>query len=301
MKTEYRYGRKIQEEREKRAWTQEQLATIASVDTRTIQRVEKDQTKNPETLQAIAAAFDLDLSALRTTWRIAESRLIATRFVASHAAFIHAEEAHHWHAFTRSVMVPLKDELREKIDDLCDRVFADRELIEPYEIELWKSYVECIRDPLQSLFELGFAFYLLDERKDLLLPRIGADLQPTKDHIDDWTIRYFVLVPRHGCFHLDKAAPLHRFDQNCRAAGEAMFLTHKRGDTGAYIYKNAIYAMSAAGGDKRVNWCDACFPLSSSGERLDFDYLEQITGLSRSQLHELCKTVGGEPFLQGLS
>ncbi len=80
-----------------------------------------------------------------------------------------------------------------------------------------------------------------------------------------------------------------------------MFLTHKRENTGAFIYKNALYAVSAAGGEHRLNWCEDCFQLSSNGERLTFEYLEQITGLSRVQLHELCESVTGEPFLQGLS
>ncbi len=76
MRIEFRYGKKIQQAREARAWTQEQLAIAAGVEPRTIQRVERDQTKNPETLQAIAAAFDLELDALRSKWRVAESHLV---------------------------------------------------------------------------------------------------------------------------------------------------------------------------------------------------------------------------------
>ena len=47
MRIEFRYGKKIQQAREARAWTQEQLAIVAGVEPRTIQRVERDQTKNP--------------------------------------------------------------------------------------------------------------------------------------------------------------------------------------------------------------------------------------------------------------
>jgi transcriptional regulator with XRE-family HTH domain len=61
MKTEFRYGRKIRQQREARAWTQEHLAALAGVETRTIQRAERDQTKSPETLNAIGAAFNLDV------------------------------------------------------------------------------------------------------------------------------------------------------------------------------------------------------------------------------------------------
>jgi transcriptional regulator with XRE-family HTH domain len=41
MRKEFRYGRKIQQAREARAWTQEQLAIAADVEPRTIQRVER--------------------------------------------------------------------------------------------------------------------------------------------------------------------------------------------------------------------------------------------------------------------
>ncbi len=45
-------------ERSDRAWSQQQLANIASVSLRTIQRVEKSGTASMETLQAISSAFD---------------------------------------------------------------------------------------------------------------------------------------------------------------------------------------------------------------------------------------------------
>jgi transcriptional regulator with XRE-family HTH domain len=49
MRTEFRYGKKIRQLREERAWTHEQLAAIAGVEPRTIQRVEgiKPRTKRP--------------------------------------------------------------------------------------------------------------------------------------------------------------------------------------------------------------------------------------------------------------
>jgi transcriptional regulator with XRE-family HTH domain len=50
----------VRTEREKRNWTQEQLAEIADVSPRTIQRLEADGTHSPETLRAVAGAFDVD-------------------------------------------------------------------------------------------------------------------------------------------------------------------------------------------------------------------------------------------------
>jgi transcriptional regulator with XRE-family HTH domain len=47
--------------RAERAWSQEQLAEIADVSLRTIQRVESDGSASRETRMALAAAFDIDL------------------------------------------------------------------------------------------------------------------------------------------------------------------------------------------------------------------------------------------------
>ncbi len=50
----------VRKEREKRNWTQEHLAQVADVSTRTIQRLEIGGTHSPETLRAVATAFDID-------------------------------------------------------------------------------------------------------------------------------------------------------------------------------------------------------------------------------------------------
>jgi transcriptional regulator with XRE-family HTH domain len=50
----------VRNERQKRNWTQEHLAQIADVSTRTIQRLETDGAHSPETLRAVATAFDID-------------------------------------------------------------------------------------------------------------------------------------------------------------------------------------------------------------------------------------------------
>ena len=169
MKTEFRYGKKIKELREDRAWTQEQLAQAAGIEPRTVQRVERDQTKSPETLQAIAGAFDVDLIKLRSTWLIPESRLVGTYFADSHKAFVGIEERHRWHAYTHSIMAPLTEQGRKQVEELLDQIFADRDLIEPDERELWKGYIEQIEEPLASLFEMKLAMFIVDERRDLIL------------------------------------------------------------------------------------------------------------------------------------
>lgn len=54
----------VKTQRLKRAWTQEQLAEICSVNVRTIQRVEKLGQASLETKKALAAAFNISVTAL---------------------------------------------------------------------------------------------------------------------------------------------------------------------------------------------------------------------------------------------
>jgi transcriptional regulator with XRE-family HTH domain len=66
MKKVVSYGERIRELREKKAWTQEDLTEFAGLESvRTVQRVEKNQTRSPETLRAIAGAFNVDVNAMR--------------------------------------------------------------------------------------------------------------------------------------------------------------------------------------------------------------------------------------------
>lgn len=299
MRKEFRYGKKIKELREIRAWTQQHLAEIAGVEVRTIQRVEKDFTRNAETLQSVAAAFDVTVDSLRTTWLIPESRLLRVHSISTYESFIAAEQAHRSDAFAKAIMVPLKDEFQSEVCDLLDKVFADRDVVEPDEPELWAGYTEIIEEPLERLFAFGFSFFLLDEQRDLMLHSSGM-LRPDRDHMD-LKLRHFFLVPEHGCFQLGRTEPLHRFNEQCIAAGEALFRTIKEEGAGAYVYKNALVAANQPGGETAVCWCDVCFPVSVTGIRISFDYIEQVTGLSRSQICLLYDEITGEPFLEGLS
>lgn len=59
-------GQNVRALREARAWTQEQLAAVASVTARTIQRIESGQVPpSAETLMALASALEVDLETLR--------------------------------------------------------------------------------------------------------------------------------------------------------------------------------------------------------------------------------------------
>lgn len=55
----------IQKFRLQRGWSQEQLAEVSGLSVRTIQRIESGQTPSLDTLNALAAVFDVDLSHLK--------------------------------------------------------------------------------------------------------------------------------------------------------------------------------------------------------------------------------------------
>jgi transcriptional regulator with XRE-family HTH domain len=302
MKKEFRYGKKIQQLRQARAWTQEQLAQVAGCDTRTIQRVEKDLTKNPETLQAIAGAFDVDLENLRTTWLIPESRLVRTWLITSYEQFTSIEQANTWHMCSRTVMAPLTEQGQQRVNELLKQIHADRDMISPSDGELWECYVEQVKEPLESLFDLKFAIFLLSERKDLLLKSNGV-LRPEKDHIDDWRVEHHFVVPRHGCFRLGTTEALHRFNDSCPAAGDALFRAIKQCDgPGVQVFANALVAITdPAFFESGMNLCETCFPVLPDGSRLNFEYVELVTGLNRAQWDSLCHESTGEEFLEGLA
>ncbi|MBY0416133.1 MAG: helix-turn-helix domain-containing protein, partial [Bdellovibrionales bacterium] len=54
----------VKRERLERAWSQTQLATIAGVNPRTIQRLEKDGAAALDTLMGVAQAFDIEVKEL---------------------------------------------------------------------------------------------------------------------------------------------------------------------------------------------------------------------------------------------
>lgn len=51
--------------REKRSWSQEQLATMSGLSTRTIQRIESGNKASLESLKALASVFEIDISKLQ--------------------------------------------------------------------------------------------------------------------------------------------------------------------------------------------------------------------------------------------
>ncbi len=57
----------VQKLRLQRGWSQEQLAELTGLSTRTIQRLERGQSASAESLKAVASVFEIDFSTLRET------------------------------------------------------------------------------------------------------------------------------------------------------------------------------------------------------------------------------------------
>lgn len=300
MKTEFRYGKKVQQKRKEKAWTQEQLAVAAGLDVRTIQRVEKDQAKSPETIQAIAGAFDVNVNGLRTTRLIPEARLAGTWLVKSYREFLSVEGTQRSHQGARMAVSPLTEEGQTRVDDLLRKIFADRELIEPDEPDLWALYEQQVQEPLKELFELDQAIFVMLECKDFILPDVGH-LKPVQRCIDNWRVLYHLVVPRHGCFQVNSEKTMHRFNPACQEAGETIFRALKEAQGGALVYSDALFALNHPAGESRIQWCDKCFPAASDGGRITLEYISEVTGKDAAELYADFLEATGNSFIVGLS
>lgn len=285
MKTEYRFGLKIREFRIERGWTQEQLAEIADLSTRTVQRAEKDQTQDPETLAAIAAAFNITVRDLRTKYWVTESKPPKARLIETAEGFRTVIQRG-YHYYSQQSLVMPKPEAEGRVNELREEIFADFWAIDDEEPGLLSSYINSIRKPVQDLQSMGMAFLCIQECRDVIIK--GQTLgEPIP--MEDITLVRFLLVPIHGCFHLvshGKPQHLHRFWSGCAESVESLLQMAKE-ELDLSVASNVIYAMAAEGGPDSVLWCDVCFPLLKDGSRISLEYLHEVTGLSVEQMIEL--------------
>ncbi len=70
---------KIKRWREERHWSQEHLADLAGIGLRTIQRIENGEPASPESLKALAAAYNVDVMALSVDQEAEAARQIADK------------------------------------------------------------------------------------------------------------------------------------------------------------------------------------------------------------------------------
>ena len=85
---------KIKRWREERQWSQEHLAQLAGIGVRTLQRIENGDATSPDTLKALAAAYNVDVLTLIIDQEAEAEKLVAEKNDRSRAAlrlsfFIH--------------------------------------------------------------------------------------------------------------------------------------------------------------------------------------------------------------------
>lgn len=284
MKTEHRYGPKIREMRALRGWTQEHLAEVAGIATRTVQRLEKDDSNGAEGLMAVAQAFDTTVERLRTAYWVAERKPLQAMNIDKPEDFLEAiRRAHHSYAYM--LLAPLQPDFAKEVNEVLSELFADIWAVSPDdEPDFMRCWVNSIRIPLDQLHSMGLRIFSIQECRDVFLKgqKLGEHIP-----VEDWTRNDFIAVPKHGCFHLGGRGSnefLHEFNPNCDLAVEAVHRMYRR-EIEIGLFSNAIQAVIARG-DNEQYWCDRCFPFESDGARIGYNYMESLTGLSRQELEE---------------
>lgn len=284
MKTEIRYGKRIKELREAKGWTQEQLEGLSGITVRTIQRVEGDQTKAPETLAAIGSAFDLTVGELGQRYRVTESRPPTAILIETAADFgVAMQRAHHDYVFQRLTTTT------DEVEDLINFITEDLPYIRPNEGGIFESFIRSLREPIEALHALGFGIFAIQETRDRIL-RFTPNSKPTE--FENWTHCKFIIIPRYGCFRPGgpkSGEKLHRFNAGCKAAvDELLTLFREEGEVG--VFANGLHALVPQPNAAPVDdWCDTCFPLQPDGSRLTFAYMATVLGKSEAELEQMVK------------
>ncbi len=110
MKTEYRYGPKIQRFRLQRGWTQEHLSDVSGVSCRTVQRLERDATQGLEALMAVASALETSVDELQTAYWVAERKPLRSLRIERPEDFVEAiERASHSFSYQKLALLNNED------------------------------------------------------------------------------------------------------------------------------------------------------------------------------------------------
>jgi transcriptional regulator with XRE-family HTH domain len=282
MKTVIYYGPRVKQRREDKGWTQEHLEEVSGVTVRTIQRIESDRTKSPDTLAAIAAAFDVAVGDLGQRFRVAESKPPKALMIESPADFgIAIQRAHHEYVIRRLTKTT------ERTEELIASITEDLRYISPDEPELFDSFLKSLNDPLTELESLGLGLFSIQENFDRFL-KSSPDQKPVP--FEGWTRGHFIIIPRFGCFRVGGLASpekLHRFNAACpEAINQVLKMFQEEIEVG--IFSNALAVMAPQPGrNEPIAWCDSCFPNQPDGSRLTMAYFASVLGRTESELEQL--------------
>jgi transcriptional regulator with XRE-family HTH domain len=282
MKTVIKCGPRIKQLRECKGWTQEHLESVSGVAARTIQRVESDQTKNPETLAAIAAAFDLSVGDLGQRFRVAESQPPKALLIESAADFgVAMQRAHHDYVIRRLTKTT------ERIEDAIQSISEDLQYIDPDEPELFTAFLESLRHPIEELHAEGLGLFSIQESFDRFF-RFPPDEQAVS--FENWTRGHFIIIPRFCCFRVGGRASLeklHRFNAACpEAIIQVLRMFQEEIEVGVFTTVLAVLAPQPSG-NVPIVWCDSCFPVQADGSHLTINYLATVLGRTEAELEVL--------------
>lgn len=166
MKTEIRYGKRIREARLVRGWTQEHLAEIADIAPRTVARIEKEEVRGSESLMAIAAAFEVKLRELATIVRIAEVKPLRSFLVRQPEDLQIAFSRGSHSGLYRTLLLPMRDDYRERAAELLEMIFCDLQYLSPDESDIVRSWVGAAKEPLTELHAMGMEIFTIQDNRE---------------------------------------------------------------------------------------------------------------------------------------
>jgi transcriptional regulator with XRE-family HTH domain len=195
-------GEKIKALRTERGWTQIHLAGASGLDERTIRRIERKNIASLETLQAIAAVFDLDCSELTSLLRPDPKPHTKMKIIVPRDGHELLNALSHQHAY--SVNAEHTDD--EAIAELIRSVLHAIEFREIWDdMSPSERYEEGRRftDYLRKLHAKDWYVAVGLQTGTLLLPEIG-DLKPSQRQVPNWitaTVKVCKIEPERSETH----------------------------------------------------------------------------------------------------
>jgi transcriptional regulator with XRE-family HTH domain len=281
MKTELRYGRRVKEERLGRGWTQEHLAEVAGITARTVARIEKDEVQGAESLMAIAAALEVDLKKLALVLRIGEVKPTRSLLVRQAEDLQIAFNRAHHSGLYRTLLLPMRDDWRERAEELLEAVFADLQYLSPEESEIMRCWVAAAREPLAELRSMGMEIFTLQDNREIFIGEAGQ-----RKLMDNWTTGYYLVVLEHSCYLV--TGKIHRFYDGCVEGVGALLRWLRQEQDGTEIQMGLFANPLVAFADQSESaFCKTCFPVGPTAKFMTEEYLSRITGLQPAELQVL--------------
>jgi transcriptional regulator with XRE-family HTH domain len=291
VRTELRYGRRVKEERLARGWTQEHLAGVAGITARTVARIEKDEVQGAESLMAVAAALEVDLKKLALVIRIGEVKPTRSLLVRQAEDLQIAFNRAHHSGLYRTLLLPVRDDWRERAEDFLEAIFADLQYLSPEETEIMRCWVAAAREPLAELRSMGMEIFTLQDNREIFIGEAGQ-----RKLIENWTSGYYLLVLEHSCYLV--AGKVHRFLDGC-VEGVGALLRWLRQEQDGTEVQMGLFAnpLVAFAGQPEPAFCKTCFPAGPTTPFITQEYLSRITGLQPNEFQALWeqfeKEIGG--------